>query len=93
VVVLYSTGAGQTNPPGIDGLPGGDVLRTPVLTVSVTIGGIPAHVMSAAVSPGLVAGIMQVYVQLPDGVSSGAVPVVLQVGAASSQPGVTLSVQ
>jgi uncharacterized protein (TIGR03437 family) len=49
--------------------------------------------MSAAVSPGLVAGIMQVYVQLPDGVSSGAVPVVLQVGAASSQPGVTLSVQ
>jgi uncharacterized protein (TIGR03437 family) len=93
VVVLYSTGAGQTNPPGVDGLPGGDVLRTPVLTVSVTIGGIPAQVMSAAVSPGLVAGIMQVYVQLPDGVSSGAVPVVLQVGAASSQPGVTLSVQ
>ncbi|HYL37359.1 MAG TPA: FG-GAP-like repeat-containing protein [Bryobacteraceae bacterium] len=93
VVVLYATGAGQTNPPGVDGLPGGDVLPIPLLQVSVTIGGVPAPMASAAGAPGLVAGIVQVSVQLPDGVSGGVFPVVLQVGNATSQPGVTLAVQ
>jgi len=93
VVVLYATGVGQTNPPGIDGLIATGVLPQPVLPVSVTIDGKAGQVLYAGAAPGLVAGITQINVRLPDSVSSGAVPVVLQVGAAVSQPGVTLSVR
>ena len=45
-------------------------------------------------APGLVAGLMQINVQIPSGIQTGnAVPVVVQVGGASSQPGVTIAVQ
>jgi len=37
--------------------------------------------------------VMQVNVRLPDGISSGAAPVILQVATASSQPGVSVTVQ
>jgi uncharacterized protein (TIGR03437 family) len=47
----------------------------------------------AGAAPGFVAGCMQMNVQLPDGLGSGSVPVVLQVGNALSQPGVILNVQ
>ena len=93
IVTLYATGAGQTNPAGIDGLLATNVLPAPLLPVSVNIGGQPAQVLYAGAAPGLVAGVMQVNVRLPDGISSGAAPVILLVGAASSQPGVTLNVQ
>lgn len=93
IITLYATGAGQTNPAGIDGLLAGTVLPVPMLPVAVNIGGQAAQVLYAGAAPGLVAGVMQVNVRLPDGVSSGAAPVILQVGAASSQPGVTVSIQ
>ena len=93
IVTLYATGAGQTNPAGIDGLLATSVLPAPLFPVSVKIGGQPAQVLYAGAAPGLVAGVMQVNVVLPDGTSSGMVPVILQVGAASSQPGVTVSIQ
>ncbi len=93
VVLLYATGAGQTDPPGIDGLRAVETLPVPVLPVSVTIDGRAAQVLYAGAAPGLVAGVMQVNARVPDGISSGAVPVVLQIGTAASQAGVTLSVQ
>ena len=93
VVVLYATGAGQTNPGGVDGLLATSVLPSPMLPVNVNIDGRPAQVLYAGAAPGLVAGVLQVNVQLPDGIRSGTVPVSLQVGAAASQSGVTLAVQ
>ena len=93
IVVLYATGAGQTNPQGVDGLLATDVLPAPMLPVTVTIGGQPAEVLYAGAAPGLVAGVLQVNVRLPQGIGSGAVAVSLEVGGAASQPGVTLSVQ
>jgi uncharacterized protein (TIGR03437 family) len=93
IVTLYGTGAGQTNPPGVDGQLAGAVLPKPLLPVSVTIGGKDAQVLYAGAAPGLVAGILQVDVQLPEGLSSPVVPVVLRVGNAVSQPSVTLSVK
>ena len=93
VVVLYGTGAGQTSPTGVDGLLALDIVPTQALPVSVTIDGKSAQVLYEGAAPGLVAGIVQVSVVLPDGIRSGAVPVVLRVGDATSQPGVTLSVQ
>ncbi len=66
---------------------------SPVSSLSVTIDGRAAKVLYAGPTGDSVAGVIQVNVQLPDGVRSGAVPVVLRVGGGVSQPGVTLAVQ
>jgi uncharacterized protein (TIGR03437 family) len=93
VVVLYGTGEGATNPPGVDGQIAGSVLPKPILPVSVTIDGRDAVVLYAGAAPSEVAGVIQVNVLLPDGINSGPVPVVLKVGSATSQAGVLLAVQ
>ncbi|HEY2014882.1 MAG TPA: hypothetical protein VGH38_15350, partial [Bryobacteraceae bacterium] len=92
VVTLFATGAGQTNPAGQDGLPGGTPLPLPVLPVTVTVGGQTATVQYAGASANAVAGIMQVNVQIPSGLTAGLAPVVVKVGSAVSQDGVTVSV-
>jgi uncharacterized protein (TIGR03437 family) len=92
-VQLYITGAGQTNPPGADGVLNAPPLPLPVADVKVTIGGQPANVNFAGGAPGLVAGVLQVNAQIPAGTAAGnAVPIVVQVGTSSSQPGVTIAV-
>jgi uncharacterized protein (TIGR03437 family) len=93
VIVLFETGEGQTNPPGVDGLIASGVLPKPVLPVSLTIGGVAAVIQYYGAAPGLVAGIMQVNAVVPAGIASGSVPVVLTVGNAYSQPGLTMSVK
>ena len=93
VVALYGTGAGQTDPAGVDGLLAVETLPQPVLPISVTIDGKAAQVLYAGAAPGQVAGIVQVNIRVPDGIRSGTVPVVLHAGDGISQPGVTLSVQ
>jgi uncharacterized protein (TIGR03437 family) len=100
VVTLYITGAGQTNPPGVDGKLGGDgsagnPISIPVQPIAVSIGGKAASVNFAGGAPGVVAGIIQVNVVVPTGLSAGAVPVVVTVGgtpSVSSQSGVTIYV-
>jgi uncharacterized protein (TIGR03437 family) len=93
VVTLYATGEGQTLPPGIDGLIATDPAPAAVLPISVTIDGINAPVMYYGGAIGQVAGMMRIDVQVPDGVASGARPVVLQVGDGLSQTGVTMAIQ
>ncbi len=93
IITLYATGAGETDPPGIDGMVAGEVLPKPILPVSVTIAGQVAQVTYAGAAPGLVAGVMQVNARIPDGVSSGAAVVLLQVGDQTSQSGVTLKIR
>jgi uncharacterized protein (TIGR03437 family) len=93
VVVLYATGEGQTSAPGIDGRLAVKRFPQPILPVSVTIDGIDAAVSYAGAAPGLVAGVMQIVVRVPDGARSGAVPVSLNVGPFQSQAGVTVAVQ
>jgi uncharacterized protein (TIGR03437 family) len=96
-ISLYATGEGLTNPGGVDGKPaplnGSARLPQPQLSVTAMIGGQPALVTYAGGAPGEVAGVMQVNLQVPAGVQPGsAVPVVLQVGMASTQSGVTIAV-
>jgi len=91
-VSLYVTGAGQTNPGGTDGHLAAVPLPLPVLPVTVTIGGKPAAINYAGASPGSVEGVMQVNAQVPAGLTTGSVPVVVQVGTSSTQPGVTIAV-
>ena len=93
LVMLYATGAGQTSPAGIDGQITGTNLPTPLLPVEVTIGGQQGNVIFAAASPGSVAGIFQILVQVPTGIATGpAIPISLQIGNFSSPPGVTISI-
>jgi uncharacterized protein (TIGR03437 family) len=94
VIQLYGSGEGQTDPAGVDGQFANDVLPTPLLPVTLRIGGQEASVVYAGGAKGQVAGLLQISARVPDGVASGdAVSVVLTVGGASSQPGVTIAVK
>jgi uncharacterized protein (TIGR03437 family) len=92
-VLLFATGEGQTAPAGVDGKLAVAPLPTPVAPVTVTIDGIDAPVLYAGAAPGLVAGVLQINVQIPSGVASGARPVVVHVGQTQSQAGVTVAIQ
>jgi uncharacterized protein (TIGR03437 family) len=94
VVMLFATGEGQTNPPGVDGKIAVDALPKPNLAVTALIGGVSAQVLYAGGAPGLVAGLVQVNVRVPNNVTSGnAVPVLLRVGSLESPAGVTMAVR
>ena len=93
-VFVYATGEGQTNPAGVDGKPGDSPAPQPVAQpVTATVGGIPAQVQYAGGVSGLIAGLLQVNVQIPNGTTPGsAVPVVLTIGGKATQANVTLAV-
>ena len=94
VISLYATGEGQTSPVGFDGKPATAPLPTPIPPVNVTIGGVTIHDLQyAGGAPGEVAGLLQINVQIPVGITAGsAVPVLIRVGSAPSQAGVTIAV-
>lgn len=93
VVVLFGTGEGMSDPVFADGTVVTDIFATPLLPVSVTIGGQKAQVAYAGSGPDLLAGILQVEAIVPQGAGTGAVPVVLTVGSASSQTGATITLK
>jgi uncharacterized protein (TIGR03437 family) len=93
-IMLFATGAGQTDPPGVDGQIAGNTLPKPLLPVTVRIGGMQARVSYAGAAPGMVAGTLQVNCMVPMESPIGyAIPIVLSVGKTSSQAGVTLAIQ
>jgi uncharacterized protein (TIGR03437 family) len=91
VITIFATGQGPENPPGEDGVVDDRILRTPVLPVNLMIGGQTTQLLYAGSGFGQVQGVMQVQAVIPSGLS-GAVPVLLTVGSASSQANVTISV-
>jgi uncharacterized protein (TIGR03437 family) len=94
IISLYATGEGQTTPTGVDGKAASVPFPYPNLPVTATVGGQTALVKYAGGAPGMVAGLMQVNVQIPAGIQTGnAVQVVLRVGDVFSQGGVTIAVR
>jgi uncharacterized protein (TIGR03437 family) len=93
IITLYATGEGQTSPAGVNGkIAGTTNLTIPLQPVNVTIGGLTANVAYAGAAPTLVAGVLQVNVEIPSGfAASNSVPVVLQIGGVNS-PAVTIAV-
>ena len=89
-VVLWGTGFGATNPPVAAGT---TVSGTPsvVTAPTVTVGGIAAPVIGAALTAGS-AGLYQVTIQLPAAVPAGPVAVQASVGGVSTQTGMLLVV-
>ena len=94
VVSVFATGAGQTDPAGIDGQVAGAILSSPLLPVFVQIGGLDGQVLYAGAAPGIIAGVIQVNCVIPADIPAGpTVPIVMNVGTASSQAGVTLAIK
>ena len=95
VIVLYATGGGQTTPLGDTGniTPSDGTGLKDVPGVSVTVAGQDCTVQYAGSAPGFVEGALQINVQMPDTVPSGAQPVVVTVGGVSSPAGVTVAVK
>jgi uncharacterized protein (TIGR03437 family) len=93
VISIFATGEGRTAPASVTGSVSA-ALKNPVLPVTATIGGQPAVVSYAGSAPGLVAGVLQVNVQVPGTTAPGsAVEVIIKVGDAASRAGVTIAVQ
>jgi uncharacterized protein (TIGR03437 family) len=99
IVQVFMTGEGQTSPQGVTGalttaaLPPPQVTPAPLLAIGVTINGQPALYTYAGEAPGLVAGVMQLNVQIPANAQSGNLPITVSIGGNTSQSNVTVSVR
>jgi uncharacterized protein (TIGR03437 family) len=99
VVQIFLTGGGVTNPASTDGwittLIGGQLPMLAAQPVTVTIGGVAAtQINYAGGAPGAVAGLTQINAVVPESVTPGsALPLVIQIGTAQSQSGITVAVQ
>jgi len=97
LVQIFATGEGVLSPAGVDGrIENGPVasIPKPVLPVSVTFGGLLSpKITYAGVAPGAVDGLLQVDAQIPSGVTSGNVEIILIVGDGQSPKGLNISVK
>ena len=99
IVQVFMTGEGQTSPQGVTGaitsvtLPPPQVTPAPSQAIQVLIGGQPALYTYAGEAPGMVAGVMQLNVQIPGNVPSGPLSIQVSIGGNVSQSGVMVAVQ
>ncbi len=93
-VVIYVTGTGVTNSLVDNQLIPASLAVVPLVTPTVTIGGQSAVVLAAQAPPGSVPGLIQINAVVPATLQAGqALPVVVTVGSASSQTGLTMAVK
>jgi uncharacterized protein (TIGR03437 family) len=96
VVAVYMTGVGDYKQKLLDGSLGplDPPFPSPVLGVSATINGEQAPVLFVGQAPGLIAGVVQVNVQVPGDVKSGMATLVVYVGDyVSSYTGPNLAIR
>jgi uncharacterized protein (TIGR03437 family) len=85
IVTLYATGEGVRHP--------GESLASPVLPVSLTIGGKRAEILYAGAAPGF-AGLMQINARVPASPrGAGFYPVLLTVGSYTSPPAAVIALR
>ena len=93
VVTFYATGEGVTLPAGADGKSPATSFPKPVLPVTLSVGGYPAQILFAGEASSF-AGLMEIKARLPGNPTpAGSLPVLLRIGAASGQAGVTIAVR
>jgi uncharacterized protein (TIGR03437 family) len=101
VIQVYMTGEGQTAPAGVTGkvtCASGSActlaqIPLPLLRVAALVNNQPATIAWYGEAPGIVSGVMQVNVKIPPNTPSGPASLVISVGSASSQSGVTIAVR
>ena len=92
-ISVFGTGGGATNPPSLnDGLLAVAAPYGTISGVTATVGGATSQVLYAGVAPFLVAGVMQINLQIPTGIAVGNVPVAVSIGGAAANT-VTVSVK
>ena len=94
VVQIFGTGGGAVVGGATDGALAPPVIGSLVTQpVTATIGGMTAKVDYSGPAPGLVNGAIQVNLTVPPGLTPGPQPVVITVGTAQSQAGITVAVK
>ena len=88
-IFFYITGMGAVSPPISNGAAPSSSsalsdLPRPTQNVTVSIGGAPATIDFKGITPGLV-GVMQINVQVPNGIPTGAQKVIVSIGGIPSQ--------
>jgi uncharacterized protein (TIGR03437 family) len=92
-IQIFATEGGMTNPPGTTGSVPTDQHQS-LLFVVVMVGGVQAQIVYEGSAPTEIQGLFQINAVVPNGVTPGnAVPILLTVGQAQSQTGVTIAVQ
>lgn len=92
-VIIFGTGEGQTNPPGQDGAYAAAGGPAPLLPVQVDVAGRPAAVRSAGAIPGAFAGLFMIVFDIPQDAPSGDALLLVRVGNAASQSGLTIPIK
>lgn len=85
-IILFGTGFGETDPPGVDGKVTVGEAPKPRLPVSVEIDGQEAEVQYAAAAPSFVSGLVQINVVVPKAARAGIVPLTVSVGPYLTSP-------
>lgn len=91
-LMIYATGGGQTSPASSTGEVIKNELKYSAVPVTVRLGTRRVPVLFAGAAPGLVAGVLQVNVVVPDGLSPGMVELAIESGDVRpvSSPGGTV---
>jgi uncharacterized protein (TIGR03437 family) len=96
IITVYLTGAGQTVPPSVDGVVAERAGQLP-LPVEASLDWpayLPVQVLYAGPAPGIVAGVSQVNLRMPDSpMPSGAHALYVSVGGIWSQSAATVSIR
>lgn len=94
VLVLYATGIAPILPIPPDGFVAIGPSNNNIQNISVMLGDSVADLLYAGYAPGLVVGLVQINARVPETTPTGkAVPILLKVGSATSQAGVTLNIK
>jgi uncharacterized protein (TIGR03437 family) len=93
IVMVYATAGGWAATDVADSALADAPVAFPI-PVAATIGDVPAAVLYAGTAPGLITGVLQVNLRIPDCAPAGdRVPLVVAIDGVRSQPGVTIAVR
>jgi uncharacterized protein (TIGR03437 family) len=90
-IAIYATGVPTS--PCVDGQIYQSNFPQATSPVVVGVGNIGAHVLYAGQAPGLISGVAQINIVIPNDAPTGVVPLTLLVGGVFSPPGVTIAVK
>lgn len=93
IIVLFGTGAGQTDPPGEEGTITAETLPKPALPTSVEAAGRTWETIYFGGLPGGLSGLFQVNARIPPDVEPGDHSVAVTVGPYRSQAGLAVAVR
>lgn len=93
VISVFATGEGILSPAGVNGKLASTPVPAPILPVQAILNGATVTPLYAGSAPSLVEGVLQVNLQIPGDASAGPLSLVVKIGSAVSQPGITVSVK